>query len=91
MALPDPRVQPTLTVEEAAVILGIGRGTAYEAVQTGALPGLRIGRRLLIPTAAIHRLLGFPLPELVPEPPDGLAMIPAESLDESLRSLEEGQ
>jgi excisionase family DNA binding protein len=68
MVLPDPRVQPTLTVEEAASLLGIGRGTAYEAVQSGALPALRIGRRLVIPTAAIHRLLGFPFSEPATDP-----------------------
>ena len=47
----------TLTVEEAARELGIGRGLAYEAVRTGALPALRVGRRLLVPVAALDRLL----------------------------------
>jgi excisionase family DNA binding protein len=76
MLLPDPRERPTLTVEEAAAILGIGRGSAYEAVQTGALPALRIGRRLVVPTAAIHRLLGFPVPEPATDPVgDGRAIL----------------
>jgi excisionase family DNA binding protein len=46
----------TLTVEEAAVLLGIGRISAYQAVARGELPALRVGRRL-IPRAALDRLL----------------------------------
>jgi excisionase family DNA binding protein len=48
----------TITVEEAAVLLGIGRGTAYEAARRGELPTLRFGRRLLVPLAALDQLLG---------------------------------
>lgn len=47
----------TLTVEEAAALLGIGRNTAYQAAASGQLPVIRIGRRLLIPRAALDRLL----------------------------------
>lgn len=47
----------TLTVEEAARLLGIGRNAAYEAVHRGEIPHLRIGRRLLVPRAAMERLL----------------------------------
>ena len=47
----------TLTVEEAAALLGIGRNSAYQAVASGQLPVLRIGRRLLVPRAALERLL----------------------------------
>lgn len=47
----------TLTVEEAAALLGIGRNTAYQAAANGELPVIRIGRRLLIPRAALDRLL----------------------------------
>ena len=50
----------TLTVAEAAKVLGIGRGTAYEAVRTGQLPALRVGRRLLVPVAALKQKLGNP-------------------------------
>lgn len=48
---------PVLTVEEAAVLLRLSRGTAYEAVKRGDIPTLRIGRRLLVPRAALLRLL----------------------------------
>ena len=48
----------TLTVEEAAKSLGIGRGLAYEMVRTGEIPTIRLGRRLLIPRAQLQQLLG---------------------------------
>ncbi|MFC2041743.1 helix-turn-helix domain-containing protein [Chloroflexota bacterium] len=49
--------RPVLTVEEAAEYLGISRPTAYEAIHTGEIPHLRIGRRILVPRAALERLL----------------------------------
>lgn len=49
---------PTVTVEKAGELLGIGRRTAYKAANTGELPTVRIGRRLLVPTAKLLRLLG---------------------------------
>ncbi len=48
----------TLTVEEAARILGISRGVAYEGVRTGEIPSIKIGRRILIPRARLEELLG---------------------------------
>ena len=45
------------TVEETGRILGIGRSSAYEAIRTGQIPSIRIGRRLLVPMVAIERLL----------------------------------
>jgi excisionase family DNA binding protein len=47
----------TWTVEEAATLLGISRATAYEAAKTGALPHIKIGRRILVPVAAVERML----------------------------------
>jgi len=52
-----PEQRLTMTVEEAAVILGISRATAYDAVSRGEIPCLRIGRRILIPKVAMERLL----------------------------------
>lgn len=48
---------PTLTVAQAARVLGIGRNQAYEAVQTGQLPSIRIGSRILVPTAQLLSIL----------------------------------
>jgi len=47
----------TLTVEEAAEILGLSRAFAYEAARRGEIPSIRIGRRILVPKAALNRLL----------------------------------
>ena len=47
----------TRTIPEAAELLGIGRGSAYEAARTGQLPTIRIGRRLLVPLAALEKIL----------------------------------
>lgn len=47
----------TLTVEEAAQILGIGRTLAFEMARRGELPALRLGRRLVVPRAALEKML----------------------------------
>ncbi len=47
----------TLTVEEAAELLGISRAFAYILVARNELPSVRLGRRLVIPRRALHRLL----------------------------------
>ena len=45
------------SVEEACKLLGLSRGSMYQAVRIGQIPGIRIGRRILIPRVAIERLL----------------------------------
>lgn len=46
-----------LTVTEAAGVLRLSRNGAYAAVQAGHLPVIRMGRRILVPRAALERLL----------------------------------
>jgi excisionase family DNA binding protein len=46
-----------MTVEEAAAALGISRAFAYEAVTRNEIPHVRIGRRILVPIAALERML----------------------------------
>ena len=53
--LPD---KPTFSVSEVAALLGVSRDTVYQCVSTGEIPALRLGRRLLIPRAALVRMLG---------------------------------
>jgi len=53
----------TLTVEEAARLLGISRALAYELVRDGEIPSLRLGRRIVIPRRVIDELLGGEAPE----------------------------
>lgn len=48
-----------MTVEEAAEILGIARSTAYTAARSNELPTVKIGRRLVVPTASLLRMLGI--------------------------------
>ena len=47
----------TLTVTEAAELLGISRGTAYECVRTGEIPSVNFGRRVLVPRRRLMALL----------------------------------
>ena len=56
----DTQAKLTLTVQEAATLLGIGRNSAYEAIKTGTLPSVQIGRRILVPRAALERMLIVP-------------------------------
>ena len=46
-----------LSVPEAAKLLGISRGLAYELAGSGQLPVVRLGRRLLMPRAALENML----------------------------------
>ena len=52
----------TLTIKQAAETLGISRGSAYEAARRGEIPTIRIGRRLIVPRAALERMLEGELP-----------------------------
>ena len=47
----------TRTIPEVAKVLGIGRNAAYEAARTGQIPTIRIGGRILVPLAALEKLL----------------------------------
>jgi len=52
---------PTVDVQSAARLLGIGRTTAYQLASRNALPVpvVRIGRSLRIPSAPLLALLGL--------------------------------
>lgn len=45
------------TVKEATQKLGLSKNSAYNAIQRGEIPSIRIGRRILIPKVAIDKLL----------------------------------
>ena len=49
---------PTISVEHAAELLGVSRSAAYRAANAGQLVTFRVGRRLLVPTAPLLRMLG---------------------------------
>jgi excisionase family DNA binding protein len=48
----------TYTIPEAAKRLGISRNSGYLAASAGELPTVRFGKRLLVPRAALEKLLG---------------------------------
>ena len=45
------------TVEEARRLIGLSRGLMYDAIHRGEIPSMRIGRRILIPRAALQQML----------------------------------
>jgi excisionase family DNA binding protein len=53
----------TLTVGEAAQVLGVSRALAYELVARGELPSLRLGRRIVVPRRALEVLIAQATPE----------------------------
>jgi excisionase family DNA binding protein len=53
----ENRERLVLTVSETSRILGLSRNATYEGVHTGQIPHLKIGKRILIPRAALERLL----------------------------------
>ena len=46
-----------LTPIETAKLLRIGRGTVYEQIRCGAIPSIRMGRKILVPRAALLKML----------------------------------
>jgi excisionase family DNA binding protein len=63
MQVPNAEDQPTLSVDETAHILRIGRSGCYEAIARGQIPAVRFGRRIRVPTAALRQLLGMEIAE----------------------------
>ena len=60
MTVPPETTKPerrVVTLNEAAGLLRISRGSAYQAAKTREIPTIRIGRRLLVPLAALERML----------------------------------
>ena len=58
IALDDLEQRITLTVEEAAALLGLGRTATYEAARRGQIPSRRLGKRVVIPVPALLEWLG---------------------------------
>ena len=50
--------EDVLTVANLQEILGIGRNTAYELLNAGAIPAIRIGKKWRIPKDAVIHYLG---------------------------------
>ncbi|MGA3354791.1 MAG: helix-turn-helix domain-containing protein [Acidimicrobiales bacterium] len=56
-----PANPQALSIAEAASRLGVHRQTLRAAIRRGELPAARLGRRWLVPVAALDRLLAPPL------------------------------
>lgn len=50
-------IRLTLSVDEAASLLGISRALAYELIARDELPSLRLGRRIVVPRRALEQLV----------------------------------
>jgi len=49
----------TVPIEVAGRALGIGRSSAYAAARNGSIPAIRIGGKIVVPTAPLRRMLGL--------------------------------
>lgn len=49
----------TMTVDQAAEMIGLGRNAAYEAVRRGDIPSVRIGGRIFVPVATFRKMFGL--------------------------------
>jgi len=58
LGLDDIEARLTLSVEEAASLLGLGRTAAYEAARRGEIPCRKLGRRVIVPVPALLEWLG---------------------------------
>jgi excisionase family DNA binding protein len=63
-ASPMERDRIVLDVPEAGRLLGLSRNAAYEAAKRGQIPTIRIGSRILVPRAALARLLETTAPRI---------------------------
>jgi excisionase family DNA binding protein len=54
------RGRATMTVPEAATLLGLSESATYEAVTRGEIPAVKIGRRVLIIRDRLMALLRDP-------------------------------
>lgn len=55
--LPDPAKQPTVTVARTAAIFSMSTRATYDAIARGDIPSIRIGRRVVVPTARLVAML----------------------------------
>jgi excisionase family DNA binding protein len=47
----------TYTMDEAAMVIGISRASAYKAIRRGEIPIIKFGNRMVVPRGALHKLL----------------------------------
>ncbi len=52
--------RPLIPVRTAGAVLGLSHMTATKAVKAGDIPTVKVGARLLVPTAALRAMIGLP-------------------------------
>ena len=65
-----PTKKLTLTVEEAATIIGISRAQAYRCIRSGQIKAVQLGRRIVVPVVAVEELLSTSM-----DPRDGAGAV----------------
>ena len=56
--VPTAEEKPTIPIwPDTGRYLGLGRSATYQAAENGEIPTIRIGRRIVVPTAALRRML----------------------------------
>jgi hypothetical protein len=56
--VPDPERHPTLDLwPTTGRFFGLCKASTYDAARRGEIPTIRVGRRLLVPTAELRRML----------------------------------
>ena len=58
LVLSDIEARLTLSIDEVASVLELGRTAAYEAARRGDIPSRRLGRRVIVPVPAFLDWLG---------------------------------
>ncbi|MFC1982484.1 helix-turn-helix domain-containing protein [Chloroflexota bacterium] len=53
----NPNESLVLTVGEAAKLLRLSKTTTYDQIRQGSIPSIRIGKRILVPRAALMHML----------------------------------
>ena len=53
LTIEEVRRRPTITVQEYAAFVGVSKDTVYEAAARDQIRVLRLGKRILIPTAGL--------------------------------------
>jgi excisionase family DNA binding protein len=51
--------QPTLTPEQVSRIFGLSRNGTYDAIKRGEIASVRLGKKILVPTAVIRKMLSI--------------------------------
>ena len=51
--------KPSCSVAEFAKLVGLSRNAAYEAIERGEVRAIRFGKRIVVPTLQLRRMLGF--------------------------------